>query len=64
MSFAGFKQFNENLLSLMETKTFKESSDTDKWELGYRLLNSKYGKGNFLGFGKVLPMNKEKLNLL
>ena len=49
MSFAGLKQFDENLRKLMKTDKFKTSNDVEKMKLGYRFLNSKYGKGSFLG---------------
>lgn len=58
MSFSGLKQFEQNLNTLMNSQSFKNSSDSKKFELGYRLLNSCYGVGSFFGFGKVKEPKK------
>ena len=48
MSLSGIGQFNENLKKVMETETFQKADFVEKMELGHRLLNSKYGLGNFI----------------
>ena len=58
MSLVGAKEFKENLDTLMESKEFQTMNDTEKWNLGYRFLNSSYGLGNFLG--KVKRLKKKK----
>lgn len=58
MSLVGARKFKENLDILMESKEFQKMSETEKWNLGYRFLNSNYGLGNFLG--KVKRLKKKK----
>lgn len=53
MSLAGLHTFVENLNKVMDSKKFKESNETEKMKLGYRLLNSKYGLGTFGGVKKL-----------
>lgn len=53
MSFTGIVQFRENLDTLMESKAFKNASDGKQLEMGYRLLNSRYGL-SFFGSVKIL----------
>jgi len=43
MSFAGLKQFESNLSTLIESAAFKESNEAERLDLGYRLLMSRYG---------------------
>jgi len=59
MSFAGLHQFNENLRTMMESATFKKADEAARLTMGYRLLNSKYGKGRWFGFGSVAPLKPE-----
>lgn len=59
MSFAGFKEYVENLDTLMESDAFKKMDWGERLEAGYSLLNSKYGKGSFFGFGKVKSLKKD-----
>jgi len=42
----------------MKTEKFKSLNDVEKMKLGYKLLNSKYGIGNFLGKVKKLIRSK------
>lgn len=51
MSLGGLGTFNKNLLKLMKSEAFRNSSDDKKLKLGLRLLHSKYGFGSI--FGKV-----------
>ena len=43
MSFNGIRIFDRNLRTLMKSKGWECADDGQKFDLGYRLLNSKYG---------------------
>lgn len=45
MSLNGIVQFDKNLRKLMKSKIFQKASIGKKLDLGYRLINSKYGTG-------------------
>ena len=45
MSLAGAKQFDENLRKLMDSDAFKKASLASQLNMGYRMMNSKYGTG-------------------
>lgn len=53
MSVNGLKQFDMNLRTLMESKSYKEADDVERIRMGGMLLRSKYGIGSFCGFGKT-----------
>ena len=40
MSFEGIEKFNKNLLKFMETDKFKNMSDSEKLDFGYRAVMS------------------------
>jgi len=46
MSLNGLVQFDKNLRKIMDSDQWKNGDFSDKANLGYRLLNSKYGLGN------------------
>ena len=46
MSCNGVVQFSENVKTLMATDAWKQADDSDKMQLGWCLLNSKYGVGS------------------
>ena len=52
MSFNGIYQFNQNLLKVMDSEAYKKGDFAQKMNIGYRLLESKYGFRTGL-FGKV-----------
>lgn len=43
MSLNGISLFDKNLRTLMNSKIFQEANVERKFDLGYKLLNSKYG---------------------
>ena len=61
MSLYGLKEFDYNLRKMMDSEAFKKADEVKKFNMGYRLLNSKYGLGSFFGFGRVkkLKINDE-----
>ena len=52
MSLNGLKQFSDNINTLMDTDAWKDADFGARCNMGYRLLNSKYGVGLF---GRVSP---------
>ena len=53
MSFSGLEQFNKNLLKLMKLESFKKCSESEKLNIGYKLINSKFGTGSNLKKQKI-----------
>ena len=60
MSLAGIMQFKENLDMVMNSKAFKKATDAERLHIGYKLLNSRYGKGSIFGIVKKLGDNNGK----
>ena len=58
MSFAGFQQFNENLITLTNSDAFKKATEGERLEMSYRLLNSPCGNNPFGLTKKLQPKNK------
>ncbi len=59
MSLNGLNQFDKNLRAMLEADVFQKANTEEKFELSYKLLNSKYGLG-FTGKVKKLIFLKEK----
>ena len=58
MSYSGLKTFNKNISTLMESDIWKTSDDVARMNLGYKLLNSKYGIGS--SFWNIFSNHKVK----
>ena len=62
MSIAGLNQFKKNLDILFESDKFTEAKDVDKLNMGFSLLNSKYGLNRFGRITKCLKRNKKNID--
>ncbi|MCK5617719.1 hypothetical protein KAR91_88460 [Candidatus Pacearchaeota archaeon] len=51
MSLAGLGTYKANLDRMMSSEAFKRADDAERLEMGYRLLNSRYGLGTLPGIG-------------
>jgi len=60
MSVDGILTFQKNMEILMKSEGYRKADLAEQMELQYRLLNSKYGKGSYFGFGKVQPLEEKK----
>jgi len=60
MSFAGIREFKENLDILMSSDAFKKASPGEQIEMGDRLLRSKFGIGSIFGCGETKPLNTKE----
>ena len=60
MSLAGLSQYVKNLNTLMDSDAYKNGNEAERVTLTMRFLSSKFGKGHFMGFGSIKPLNPAK----
>lgn len=58
MSFAGIREFRENLDKVMDSKAFKEASPAKQMEMGSALVRSSAGAMTFTNATTTLPIKK------